>query len=78
MGAGSICSNLRNDGKNVIIHAEKDYQTGLRKIGAFLGEHVQIGCGSVLNPGTIVGKNVQMYPLTMARGCYAPNKIIKK
>ena len=78
MGAGSICSNLRNDGKNVVIHANKEYKTGLRKIGAFLGEHVQIGCGSVLNPGTIVGKNTQMYPLVMARGCYEANKIIKK
>ena len=78
MGAGSICSNLKSDGKNVIIHGDKDYETGLRKIGAFLGNHADIGCGSVLNPGTIIGKNTQVYPLSMLRGCFPENSIVKK
>lgn len=77
MGAGSICSNLRSDGKNIIIHGDKDYETGLRKIGGILADKADIGCGSVLNPGTIVGKNTQMYPLTMARGVYPDNAIVK-
>jgi len=77
MGAGSICSNLRNDGKNIIIHADKDYETGLRKIGALLGDGVQIGCGSVLNPGTIIGKHSLVYPLTMTRGVYPADSMIK-
>lgn len=77
MGAGSICSNLRSDGKNIVIHGDKEYETGLRKIGGILGDHADIGCGSVLNPGTIVGRNTQMYPLTMARGAYPENSIVK-
>lgn len=77
MGAGSICSNLKSDGKNIVIHGDKDYETGLRKIGAFLGDHADIGCGSVLNPGTIIGKNTQVYPLSMLRGVYPENSIVK-
>lgn len=77
MGAGSICSNLRSDGKNIIIHGDKEYETGLRKIGGILGDHADIGCGSVLNPGTVVGQNTQMYPLTMARGVYPSDSIVK-
>ena len=77
MGAGSILSNLRSDGKNIIIHGEKDHETGLRKIGGFLGDHADIGCGSVLNPGTVVGKNTQVYPLNMLRGVYKENSIVK-
>lgn len=77
MGAASILSNLRSDNKNVIIHGEKDYETGLRKIGGFLGDHADIGCGSVLNPGTVICKNTQVYPLTMCRGVYKENCIVK-
>ena len=77
MGAGSILSNLRSDGKNIIIHGEKDHETGLRKIGGFLADHADIGCGSVLNPGTVVGKNTQVYPLSMLRGVYKENSIVK-
>ena len=77
MGAGSICSNLRSDGKNIVIHGDIDYETGLRKIGGILGDKADIGCGSVLNPGTVVGKNTQMYPLTMARGVYPHDSIVK-
>ena len=78
MGAGSICSNLKADGKNIFIHGDKEYETGLRKIGAFLGDHADIGCGSVLNPGTIIGKNTQVYPLSMLRGVFPENSIVKK
>lgn len=77
MGAGSILSNLRSDGKNIILHGEEEHETGLRKIGAFLGDHADIGCGSVLNPGTVIGKNTQVYPLSMLRGIYKENSIVK-
>ncbi|MCR5491311.1 MAG: UDP-N-acetylglucosamine pyrophosphorylase [Bacilli bacterium] len=78
MGAGSILSNLRSDNKPVIIHNEgEDVPTGIRKIGSFLADHADIGCGSVLNPGTIIGKNTQVYPLTMCRGVYPENSIVK-
>lgn len=77
MGAGSILSNLKSDGKNIVIHGEVDHETGLRKIGGFLGDHADIGCGSVLNPGTVIGQNTQVYPLTMLRGVVKANKIVK-
>ncbi len=77
MGAGSICSNLKGDGKSIIVHAEKDYETGLRKFGAILGDGVEIGCGAVLNPGTIIGKGSQIYPLVATRGVYPRNVIVK-
>ena len=77
MGAGSICSNLRSDGKNIVIHGETEIETGLRKIGAFIGDHGDIGCGSVLNPGTIIGMNTSVYPLTSCRGVYPSNCIVK-
>ena len=77
MGAGSICSNLKSDGKNIVVHGDKEYETGLRKIGGILGDHADIGCGSVLNPGTVVGQNTQLYPLTMARGVYPSDSIVK-
>ena len=77
MGAGSICSNLKSDGKNIVIHGEEEYETGLRKIGGILADHADIGCGSVLNPGTVVGKNTQVYPLSMVRGVLPENSIYK-
>lgn len=77
LGAGVICSNLRNDGKDVIIHADISYKTNLRKIGSFIGENVDVGCNSVLNPGTIIGSNSKVYPLTMARGVYPKDVLIK-
>ena len=77
MGAGSILSNLKSGGKNITIHGDKEYETGLRKIGAFLGDHADIGCGSVLNPGTIIGKYTNVYPLSMLRGCYPEHSIVK-
>ncbi len=77
MGAGSICSNLKSDGKNVVIHGDQDYETGLRKIGGILADGADIGCGSVVNPGTVVGKNTSVYPLTPLRGVYPENCIVK-
>ena len=77
MGAGSILSNFKAGGSNVVIHADKDYVTGLRKIGAILGDYADIGCGAVLNPGTIIGKGTRVYPLTCCRGIYPENAIVK-
>ena len=77
LGAGAICSNFRSDGKNVVVHAEKDYETNLRKFGAILGDRAEVGCGSVLNPGTVIGKRTHVYPLTMARGVYPSDSIVK-
>lgn len=77
MGAGSICSNLKSDGKAVVIHADKDYETGQRKIGGILGDGADIGCGCVLNPGTVIGKNTSVYPLNSLRGVFPANSIVK-
>ena len=77
MGAGSICSNLKSDGKAVVIHGETDIETGLRKIGGILADGADIGCGCVLNPGTVVGKNTSIYPLTSVRGVIPANSIVK-
>lgn len=69
MGAGSITSNVKADKKNVFIHCEDSHtQTGLRKIGAILGDWVDVGCNSVLNPGSVVGPHTNIYPLSMIRG----------
>lgn len=77
MGAGSICSNLKSDGTNVIIRGDKDYETSLRKIGAIMGDGADIGCGCVLNPGTVIGKNTSVYPLNALRGVFPSDCIIK-
>ena len=77
MGAGSILSNVKADNKNVVIHADVEYQTNLRKVGAFLADYADIGCGCVLNPGTCVGKNTSVYPLTALRGVYPGGCIVK-
>lgn len=77
MGAGSICSNLKADGKAVVIHGKADHETALRKVGAFLGDRADIGCGCVLNPGTVVGKGTSIYPLTPLRGVYPAASIVK-
>ncbi len=79
MGAGSITSNLKSNKTNVTIkYSDEKIETGLRKIGAFLGDHVEVGCGSVLNPGTIIGKNTCVYPLSSVRGFVNKNSIYKK
>ena len=77
MGAGTICSNLKADGKPVVVHGEVDYETGLRKLGAILGDMADIGCNSVLNPGTVVGRCTSVYPMTRLRGVYPENCIVK-
>ena len=77
MGAGAVCSNLKSDGRAVVIHGDEEYETGLRKIGAILGDGADIGCGCVLNPGTVVGKSTTVYPLASLRGVYPENCIVK-
>lgn len=77
MGAGTVCSNLKADGKPVVVHGDEDYETGLRKVGGFLGDHADVGCNCVLNPGTVVGKNTSVYPLTSLRGVVPEGSIVK-
>lgn len=78
MGAGSITSNVKSDKKLIIIkNGENKIETGIKKIGAMLGDEVEVGCGSVLNPGTIVGKNTNIYPLSSVRGVIPPKSIYK-
>lgn len=77
MGAGSICSNLKADGKAVVIKGDEIYETGLRKIGGILGDNADIGCGCVLNPGTVIGKRTSVYPLNSLRGVFPADCIVK-
>lgn len=77
MGAGSITSNVKSDKKNIIIHGEVEMETGIKKIGAMLGDNVEVGCNSVLNPGTIIGPNSNVYPLSCVRGVIPANSIRK-
>ena len=77
LGAGAICSNLKADGKNIIIRGDTDYETGLRKIGGILADNADIGCGCVLNPGTVIGKNTSVYPLNSLRGVFPEGCIVK-
>ena len=79
MGAGSITSNVKSDKKLVVVkNKEEKIETGLKKFGAMLGDNVEIGCGSVLNPGTVIGKNTNVYPLSSVRGVVPSNSIYKK
>lgn len=79
MGAGSITSNVKSDKKLVTIKFNNTIiETGLKKFGAMLGDHVEVGCGSVLNPGSIIGKNSNIYPLSSVRGIISENSIYKK
>ena len=79
LGAGAICSNLRSDKQGVKIKApDGDIETGLKKLGAILGDRAEIGCGAVLCPGTVIGKDGTVYPLTMTRGVYPANCIVKQ
>lgn len=78
MGAGSVTSNIKSDRKEVFIKIKGEViSTGLIKVGAFLGDGVEIGCGSVLNPGSVVGKNTNIYPLSSVRGFVEENSIYK-
>ena len=78
MGAGSITSNVKSDKKLVVVkNGEEKIETGLKKFGAMIGDNVEVGCGSILNPGTVIGKNTNIYPLSSVRGVIAPNSIYK-
>ena len=78
MGAGSITSNVKADNKEVVIHAgEENMETGRRKIGAMLGDYADVGCNSVLNPGTVIGRHTNVYPVSMVRGCVPAFHIYK-
>lgn len=78
MGAGAVTSNVKSDKKCVFIRNGKErVYTGMKKVGAFLGDNVEVGCNSVLNPGTVVGNNTSIYPLSCVRGVIPPNSIYK-
>lgn len=78
MGAGSITSNVKSDKTLVVIKNKKEQiETGIKKVGAMLGDNVEIGCGSVLNPGTVIGRNTNVYPLSAVRGVVPENSIYK-
>ena len=78
MGAGSVTSNVKSDRKLVVVHnGEENIETGLKKFGAILGDYSEIGCNSVLNPGTVVGKESRVYPTSCVRGV-VPEKSIWK
>ena len=78
MGAGSITSNVKSD-KTLVVVKDSDEQipTGLKKFGAILGDHVEVGCNSVLNPGTVIGRNSNIYPVSRVRGVVPADSIYK-
>ncbi|NLL01376.1 MAG: UDP-N-acetylglucosamine pyrophosphorylase [Clostridiales bacterium] len=79
MGAGCITSNVKSDISLVKVNYGEDrIETGLKKFGAILGDNVEVGCNTVLNPGVVVGRNVSIYPLSMVRGVIAAGSIYKK
>lgn len=77
MGAGAITSNVKADHSLVAVKGRPSIQTNLKKFGAILGDYAEIGCNAVLNPGTIIGRNSNVYPLSMVRGVLPPNSIYK-
>lgn len=79
MGAGSITSNVKSDKTLVEINVKGErVKTNLKKMGAVLGDNVEVGCGSILNPGSVIGKNTNIYPLSMVRGYVPAESIYKK
>lgn len=79
MGAGSITSNVKSDKTLIVVKGEGiSIETGLKKMGAMLGDNVEVGCNSVLNPGTVVGPNTNIYPTSMVRGVIPADSIYKK
>lgn len=79
MGAGSITSNVKSDKTLVVVKAgEERFETGLKKFGAMLGDEVEVGCNSVLNPGTVIGKHTNIYPTSMVRGVIPADSIYKR
>lgn len=78
MGAGSITSNVKSDKTLVVVkNGEEKIETGLKKMGAMLGDHVEVGCNSVLNPGTVIGRNSNVYPTSCVRGVIPAGHIFK-
>lgn len=78
MGAGSITSNVKSDKTDVVVKAcDESLETGIKKIGAMLGDYVEVGCNSVLNPGTIIGRCSNIYPTSCVRGIVPPESIYK-
>lgn len=78
LGAGSITSNVKSDKKLVVIkNSDNSIETGLKKVGALIGDFVEVGCNSVLNPGTVIGRNSNIYPLSSVRGVVPANSIYK-
>ena len=79
MGAGSITSNVKSDKTLVVVKsAEGSIETGLKKFGAMLGDNVEVGCNSVLNPGSVIGRETNIYPLSRVRGYVPPKSIFKE
>lgn len=78
LGAGVIISNIKTPPSEIMVQTlEKTYTTGLTKFGAIIGDGVEVGCNTVINPGSIIGQNTTIYPLAMVRGILAPNTILK-
>ncbi len=78
MGAGSITSNVKSDKTLVVVKdGGEEIATGLKKFGSMLGDEVEVGCNSVLNPGSVIGRGSNVYPLSMVRGVVPPNSIYK-
>ena len=77
MGAGSVTSNIKSDKTPVVVKGETDIPTGRRKVGAILGDFVDVGCNAVLNPGTILGRHSSVYPTSCVRGVIPANSIYK-
>lgn len=77
MGAGAVTSNVKSDKSTVVIHGETEIETGRKKVGAMLGDFAEVGCNSVLNPGTVIGRNTNIYPLSNVRGVVPAHSIYK-
>lgn len=77
LGAGAVCSNVRQDKSNITVKTEPPITTNRRKFGAIICENVEVGCGSVINPGSIIGHSSRIYPLTSVRGVIDANRIVK-
>ena len=78
MGAGSVTTNVKSDKSLVVVHGQEEHiETGLKKFGAMLGDYVEVGCNSVLNPGTVIGRNSNVYPTSCVRGVVPENSIHK-
>ena len=78
MGAGSVTSNVKSDKTLVVVkNGPEKIETGLKKFGAMLGDFVEVGCNSVLNPGTVIGRHSNVYPTSCVRGCVAEDHIFK-